>query len=130
MRCVWKERQNSGLCGGICSWILGCGCVEMDVTERQGVWRQRLVYVCVHVPVYEGRKECVSLGRKVGSEWRERCGVCVSVKIGLYVCICACVSTHMERLDCVWRRVVCVCVYRGRDMGCEGERGLYEGRLV
>ena len=41
------------------------------MTERKGVWRQRLVYVCVYVPVCEGRKECVSLRRKVRSEWRE-----------------------------------------------------------
>lgn len=77
-RCVWRDRQNLGLCGGVCSRILGCGHVEMGMTERKGVWRQRLVSVCMYVPIRRKKGVCI-FGEKcgVGSEWRERCGVCM-----------------------------------------------------
>ena len=55
--------------------------------------------------------------------------VYVSVKIGLYICVCACVSTHVERLDCVWRRVICVYV-ENKMWGVQGEMKLYGGVFV
>jgi len=43
MRCVWKERQNSGLCGGICSWILGWRGRRYEETQTGSV----SMFVCV-----------------------------------------------------------------------------------
>lgn len=35
------------------------------------------------------------------------------------MCMCREIGKYVERLDCVQRRVMCVCVYR-RDVGCGG----------
>ena len=68
------------------------------------------MYVCVHVPVYEGRKECVSLGRKVGNEWRERCGVRVCKDWAVCMHMCVCLHTRAKTGLCLEESRVCMCL--------------------